>query len=288
MARVAGDANEEEEFDGLRCVLLDEANSGNAMHESRDEDRADTSDEHDEDVQDFSPFNVFARHGFITNTERALEELFVGEENNYSGVACLNVIAKRIATVFCFFKRIVIAVLHATMMKRFEIAELVENLKALNSQVVATFNLDEEVVIANVDADKYKNLVEKYGVIGYPTLKFFPKSNKVDEDYSGGRSLDDFVAFINEKCGTYRDEKGQLSSKAGIVESLDGLVKEFVSANDNDKKTVYSQLEEEVKKLKGYAVRYDSLYLNLPRRVWKRVHYAKNEILRLDRMQRFT
>ncbi|WVY98070.1 hypothetical protein V8G54_030221 [Vigna mungo] len=284
MARVAGDAKEEEEFDGLRCVLLDEANSGNAMHESRDEDRADTSDEHDEDamvlrfkkieasessrlkvstgeiailprVQDFSPFNVFARMGFITNTERALEELFVGEEDNYSGASCYND-------------------------KQFEIAELVENLKALNSQVwslqgpchckdvlrsldyyyslwlfylnklhlpvimskvVATFNLDEEVVIANVDADKYKNLVEKYGVTGYPTLKFFPKSNKVGEDYSGGRSLDDFVAFINEKCGTYRDEKGQLSSK------------EFVSADDNDKKTVYSQLEEEVKKLKGYA-----------------------------------
>ncbi|KOM55342.1 hypothetical protein LR48_Vigan10g123400 [Vigna angularis] len=50
VARVAGDAKEEEEFDGLRCVLLDEANDGNAMHESRDEDRAETGDEHDEDV----------------------------------------------------------------------------------------------------------------------------------------------------------------------------------------------------------------------------------------------
>jgi len=53
----------------------------------------------------------------------------------------------------------------------------------------------------------------RYGVSGYPTLKFFPKSNKAGEDYSGGRNLDDFVAFINEKCGTYRDGKGQLSSK---------------------------------------------------------------------------
>ncbi|XP_022640635.1 uncharacterized protein LOC111242308 isoform X3 [Vigna radiata var. radiata] len=75
MARVAGDAKEEEEFDGLRCVLLDEANSGNAMRESRDEDKADT----------------------VTNTTKM--------------------------------------VLHATMMKRFKIAELVVNLKALNSQV---------------------------------------------------------------------------------------------------------------------------------------------------------
>ena len=38
--------------------------------------------------------------GFITNNERALEELFGDEENNRRGVACLNVMATRIATVF--------------------------------------------------------------------------------------------------------------------------------------------------------------------------------------------
>ncbi|ESW35323.1 hypothetical protein PHAVU_001G225600 [Phaseolus vulgaris] len=152
-------------------------------------------------------------------------------------------------------------------------------------KVAAAFNLDEEVVIANVDADKYKNLAEKYGVSGYPTLKFFPKSNKAGEDYNGGRDLDDFVAFINEKCGTFRDGKGQLSSKAGIVESLDDLVKEFVDAEDNDKKAVYSQLEEEVKKLKGSSARYGNLYLKLAKKsMEKGSDYAKNEILRLDRM----
>ncbi|CAJ1869196.1 unnamed protein product [Sphenostylis stenocarpa] len=152
-------------------------------------------------------------------------------------------------------------------------------------KVAAAFNLDEEVVIANVDADKYKDLAEKYGVSGYPTLKFFPKSNKAGEDYSGGRELDDFVAFINEKCGTYRDGKGQLTSKAGIIETLGDLVKEFVSADDNEKKTVYSQLEEGVKKLKGSAARYGNLYLKLAKKSMEQgSDYAKNEILRLDRM----
>ncbi|KAK7330691.1 hypothetical protein VNO77_24889 [Canavalia gladiata] len=37
---------------------------------------------------------------FITNNERALEELFGDEENNRKAVACLNVMATRIATVF--------------------------------------------------------------------------------------------------------------------------------------------------------------------------------------------
>ncbi|XP_061371925.1 probable protein disulfide-isomerase A6 isoform X2 [Gastrolobium bilobum] len=126
-------------------------------------------------------------------------------------------------------------------------------------KVAAAFKLEEKVVIANVDADKNKDLAEKYGISGYPTLKFFPKSNKAGEDYDGGRDLNDFVAFINERCGTNRDGQGQLTSKAGIIESLDDLVKEFVSADNNEKKAVFSRME-------------------------KGSDYAKNEIQRLERM----
>ncbi|KAG5084286.1 hypothetical protein AAZX31_19G215100 [Glycine max] len=158
-------------------------------------------------------------------------------------------------------------------------------LAPIYEKVAAAFNLDKDVVIANVDADKYKDLAEKYGVSGYPTLKFFPKSNKAGENYDGGRDLDDFVAFINEKCGTYRDGKGQLTSKAGIIASLDDLVKEFVSADSNEKKAVYSRLEEEVKKLKGSSARHGDLYLKLAKKgMEKGADYAKNEIQRLERM----
>lgn len=38
--------------------------------------------------------------GFITDNERALEELFGDEEDSRKGDACLNVMATRIATVF--------------------------------------------------------------------------------------------------------------------------------------------------------------------------------------------
>jgi hypothetical protein len=56
-------------------------------------------------------------------------------------------------------------------------------------------------------------------VSGFPTLKFFPKGNKAGEDYGGGRDLDDFVAFINEKSGTSRDAKGQLTSEVSEFRS---------------------------------------------------------------------
>lgn len=53
----------------------------------------------------------------------------------------------------------------------------------------------------------------RFGISGFPTLKFFPKGNKAGEEYEGDRDLEDFVNFINEKCGTSRDGKGQLTSK---------------------------------------------------------------------------
>lgn len=43
---------------------------------------------------------IFFKQGFITNNERALEELLGDEENTRKGVMCLNVMATRIATVF--------------------------------------------------------------------------------------------------------------------------------------------------------------------------------------------
>ncbi|XP_048137692.1 probable protein disulfide-isomerase A6 [Rhodamnia argentea] len=152
-------------------------------------------------------------------------------------------------------------------------------------KVAAAFKSEQAVVIANLDADKYKDLAEKYGVSGFPTLKFFPKNNKDGEEYDGGRDLDDFVNFINEKCGTSRDGKGQLTSKAGIVASLDSLVKEFVAATGEEKTAIFSKIEEEVGKLEGSSARYGTIYMKAAKSCMdKGADYAKKEIERLHRM----
>lgn len=161
-----------------------------------------------------------------------------------------------------------------------------KNLAPTYEKVATAFNLEENVVVANVDADKYKDLPEKYGVSGYPTLKFFPKNNKAGEDYNGGRDLDDFVTFINEKCGTYRDGKGQLTSKAGVVEALGSLVKEFVGGSSDEKKeAIFKRIHDEAEKLKGSAARYGKIYLKAAKSCMEKgADYTKNEIQRLDRM----
>ncbi|XP_023548944.1 probable protein disulfide-isomerase A6 isoform X2 [Cucurbita pepo subsp. pepo] len=161
-----------------------------------------------------------------------------------------------------------------------------KNLAPIYEKVAAAFKLENDVVIANLDADKYKDLAEKYGISGFPTLKFFPKGNKDGEDYDGGRDVGDFVNFINEKTGTNRDVKGQLTTNAGIVASLDSLVKEFIAAsNDEEKKNVYSKMEEEVGKLSGSPAKYGKIYLKSAKKcLEKGGDYAKSEIERIQRI----
>ncbi|KAG6508671.1 hypothetical protein ZIOFF_034051 [Zingiber officinale] len=167
-----------------------------------------------------------------------------------------------------------------------------KHLAPIYEKVANAYKLEEDVVIANLDADKYKDLAEKYGVSGYPTLKFFPKGNKAGEDYEAGRELDDFVVFINEKCGTNRDANGQLTSqasdellKAGIVASLDALVKEFVSASNEEQKAILSRMEEEIEKLTGSSARNGKTYLKAAKSTLEKgADYAKKEIERLQRI----
>ncbi|XP_066306280.1 protein disulfide isomerase-like 2-2 [Miscanthus floridulus] len=152
-------------------------------------------------------------------------------------------------------------------------------------KVASVFKLDEGVVIANLDADKYRDLAEKYGVTGFPTLKFFPKGNKAGEDYDGGRDLGDFVKFINEKSGTSRDTKGQLTSEAGHIASLDVLAKEFLGASSDKRKEVLSSMEDEAAKLSGPAARHGKVYVTITKKILEKGNeYTKKETERLERM----
>ncbi|XP_039048343.1 probable protein disulfide-isomerase A6 [Hibiscus syriacus] len=153
-------------------------------------------------------------------------------------------------------------------------------------EVATAFKMEDDVIIANLDADKYKDLAEKYEVTGFPTLKFFLKGNKTGEDYNGERDLNAFVAVINKKCGTNRNAKGQLTSKAGILSSLDPLVKEFAAATGDEKKAAFSKIEKEVEKFKGSYSRYGNIYLKVAKNCLEKkdADYPKKEIERLQRI----
>lgn len=60
------------------------------------------------------------------------------------------------------------------------------------------------MVVAKLDAAAHQSLATKFDVSGFPTLKWFPKNSDAPEAYSGGRSAEDILAFINERTGLAR------------------------------------------------------------------------------------
>src|SRR3954452_1920098 len=53
----------------------------------------------------------------------------------------------------------------------------------------------DKVTIAKVDADDHRSLGKRFGVGGFPTLKFFDGKSDEPVDYNGGRDLDSLSAF---------------------------------------------------------------------------------------------
>ncbi|KAJ3500663.1 hypothetical protein NMY22_g19186 [Coprinellus aureogranulatus] len=77
-----------------------------------------------------------------------------------------------------------------------------KNLAPVWEQLADAFeHAKDKVVIAKVDADGVgRPLGQKYGVQGFPTLKFFDKAG-VESKYEEGRDLDTLVAYVTKKTG---------------------------------------------------------------------------------------
>jgi protein disulfide-isomerase A6 len=77
-----------------------------------------------------------------------------------------------------------------------------KNLAPVYEELGQTFAFaSDKVQIAKVDADAHKDLGKRFGVQGFPTLKFFDGKSKEPTEYSGGRDLESLSSFITEKTG---------------------------------------------------------------------------------------
>jgi len=147
-------------------------------------------------------------------------------------------------------------------------------------KLATVFKNEPNVVIANVDADKHKDLGSKFGVSGFPTLVFFPQSNKETGDkYNGGRDLKDLIAHVNKEAGTHRTESGALAETVGRHTLLDDLAQKFLTAAEDARDAIVHKAEEEVSKLDD---KHAEWYTKFMRLIIKRgADFAEKELTRV-------
>lgn len=77
-----------------------------------------------------------------------------------------------------------------------------KNLAPVYEELALAFESSKDKVqVAKVDADAEKSLGKRFGVQGFPTLKWFDGTADTPQDYKGGRDLDSLSDFITEKTG---------------------------------------------------------------------------------------
>jgi protein disulfide-isomerase A6 len=94
-----------------------------------------------------------------------------------------------------------------------------KNLAPVYEELATNFqHATDKVVVAKVDADEHKSLGKKFGVQGFPTLKWFDGKSDKPEEYDGGRDLDSLAKWITDKTGIRPKVKGKLPSKVVVLD----------------------------------------------------------------------
>merc|ERR1711903_325217 len=86
------------------------------------------------------------------------------------------------------------------------------------------------VLIGDVDCTVHQNLCQKYGVQGYPTLKYFT-ANPMGDAYNGGRDYEELSKFAKESlgpsCGVEHMDLCDAEQKKSLETLLKGLQQQY-------------------------------------------------------------
>ncbi|KAH6648955.1 protein disulfide-isomerase tigA precursor [Truncatella angustata] len=106
-----------------------------------------------------------------------------------------------------------------------------KTLAPVYEELAAGFASNKNVQIAKVDADAERDLGKRFGVQGFPTLKWFDGKSDKPTDYNGGRDLESLTKFIVEKTGEKAKRKLELPSQVEYLN--DKTFKETIGSDKN-------------------------------------------------------
>jgi protein disulfide-isomerase A6 len=136
-------------------------------------------------------------------------------------------------------------------------------------------------VIAKLDADAPtgKTTAAKYGISGFPTLKFFSKDSTEPETYDNQRSEEALAQFLNTKAGTFRAVGGGLNEMAGRISAFDEVAEKLVKGDASSLKDV----SETIKKLAEESNEpYAAYYVKVLDKLSKNDEDAERELKRIQ------
>jgi len=153
-------------------------------------------------------------------------------------------------------------------------------------KVAAAFVGEDDVVVAKIDADAHRDLASKYGVSGFPTLKWFSKSNKdTPNTYEGPRDIQSFINYINQNAGTNRLPTGRLGESSGRIEALDVIALKFKSASATEKSSLLKEAEKVAASLDKNSQKSGKIYVKTMQSIIGQGEtFIDTEIARLNRL----
>ena len=90
--------------------------------------------------------------------------------------------------------------------------------------------------VAKVDATKEKKISKRFNIKGFPTLKLFPPGVQTEKDaidYPGGRDLDNFRSYLENKFDFKLADKGKKTQRSDVIVLTDDNFDELVY-DDNE------------------------------------------------------
>jgi len=95
------------------------------------------------------------------------------------------------------------------------------------------------VKLVKVDCTAEEKLAERFEVRGYPTIRFF--RDGVDSEYSGGRTADEIVAWVNKKSGPPAVDIDTVDAAKELAESEDVVFFGFFDSKTGAEATTFLQ-----------------------------------------------
>ncbi|XP_044734806.1 protein disulfide-isomerase [Chrysoperla carnea] len=99
---------------------------------------------------------------------------------------------------------------------------------------------ESSIKLGKVEATEEQELAEKYGIRGYPTLKFFRKGSPVD--YNGGRKAEDIVSWLLKKTGPPAKALDTVDAAKEFIEGANVVVVGFFKDQESADAKVFLEV----------------------------------------------